>query len=220
MKWVESLKRHADSHYLFYAFSYLMVFPILLKPLTICQEGIAESRLLLELLVVGNLMILSASGIKRFTNLGRYIKHSFMVVGILSDVFCYASLVYYGCIVSGYLILPISVSCGLIILNFVEISDQDRKQGKHFARSVLLCFIFIAIALYLVICFLGNRFVTEFEEITSRGSFFVENGLDCQQISILVRKARLKSAIQMAIAVLLHLGLFFVLFRYLRKKSS
>jgi len=218
MKWVDSLKGHADSHYLYYALSYLMVFPLLLKPITICRVTIPGGGLAISLLAVGNLMILSASGIKRFANRARCVEYLLIAVGILLEVICYASLAYHGCIVSGYLILLIAVSCWLVFLFFAEISGQDRKQENRFVRSVLICSICIAIALYLANWHLGNRFTAEFEEITSRGSLFVENGLNYKQISILVGKARMKSAILMTIAALLHLGLFFFLFRRLRKK--
>ncbi len=218
MKWVDSLKGHADSHYLYYALSYLMVFPLLLKPITICQATIPGGGLAIVLLAVGNFMILSASGLKRFRYHARYAESLLIVGGILLDVVCYASLLYYECRASGYLILPILVSCWLVFLNFAEISDQDRKRGNHFVRSVLICFIFVAIAFYLAIWHLGNQFMVEFEEITSRGSLFAENGFDYKQISILVGKARMKSALQMAVAAFLHMGLFFILFRRLRKK--
>lgn len=219
MKWVDSLKGHADSHYLYYALSYLMVFPLLLKPIMICHENIPGGGMAIVLLAIGNFMILSASGLKRCRFHARYAEYLLIVAGILLDVVCYVSLLSNECRASGYLILPISVSCWLVFLNFAEMSDQDRRRGNHFVRSVLICFLFVAIAFNLAIWHLGNRFLVEFEEITSRGSLFAENGLHYTQISILVGKARMKSALQMAVAAFLHLGLFLVLFRRLRKKS-
>jgi len=225
IKLLARLKHHAEYYYLYYALSYLLTFPLLIKIFDIWYSKNFDAKSQLYAFAIGNILLVIASGIKHNTKLSKLISGTILLFGMILNSYYYIYSVFKIIPVINSklfisLLFSLVISIWLALLFFIDITQFNKKINKTLIVRILLYYVILAISLYAFTISTAIYYINKYESIISKGSRFIVNGLNYNQIRTLIESARYQSAIILSILVILHLVIFFIIFRQTLKNIS
>jgi hypothetical protein len=213
MRLSNMLGKHATDYYVFYFLTCLTLSPVAMSISRFITDGQLYVFNNIYFYFVGNIIILVAGSLNVSKKPMLFLRSVVIIIGLL---FVVRSFHLDGLAAKNYKLLFTSgmfliYSAWLGIVSFLN-EGHAKYEKAVFVKYIVTKWLIASFALFVVIFFIRKDFGAKVEGILSKGSYFVDGGLNSMQIDILINAQKQHAIGFYSASILIFLVCFFVIY--------